>query len=94
MSSHTVITIAAGQLMDANNKLFHYRPVILAFNDKQIATLTIPTFLCSINLVEVVKKNTPKKKWYKLPKKFLVNFLWAKNAKIAKKPLFFIQNRT
>ena len=66
-----------------------YRPVILAFNDKQIAMLTIPTFLCSISLVEVVKKVPPKSKGYKLPKKILVNFLWAKNAKIAKKTLIF-----
>ena len=40
-----------------------------------------------------------KKKSHKIPavlfaQKNLVNFLWAKNAKIAQKPLFFIQNRT
>ena len=65
------------------------RPVILAFNDKQIAIITISIFLGSISLVDVVKKNPPNSTRYKLPKNFLFNFLWAKNAKIAQKTLIF-----
>ena len=53
--------------------------------------LTIPTFLCSIKLVEVVEKNSPRSI---CPTRFLLISYGLKNAKIAQKLLFFIQNWT